>query len=197
MTRVFCFILLAALPLYGCAEAKPNECALCGDESHSVLADMAESDSVGILYLNEPALIDLDLGSLAPDGETRTEPYGVMRTTSMNLGGVFYFAQVFPDNRYATFELDLADPASILDVEKLQEHFCTECADKLLALEYVQDDEPRSAFALVDFQTGELGILGERQLGFSVGDYQMFRLHSTKDLYGVLVIFAPDHFDPL
>lgn len=187
-------ILLAMMPLSGGAEIKSSECALCGDDVHSVLAEATGSDSVGVLYLNDPALVDMGIGSLDENGGARTEPYGVMRTSSMNMGGMFSFIQILPDNRYATFELDLSNPVSILDEVSLLEHYCPACVAKLLALEHAEDGAQRSAFALVDYQTGELGVLSECNLSFSVGDYRMFRLHSTKDLFGVLVIYAPAHF---
>ena len=164
-----------------------GDCYICGDGYGTLVPYYGETDSIGIIYWNEPMIIDTKVRVYAPDG-TECFHTGAMMMGGIISGGKHGSAVVhaFPDQGRSEISIRYQKNDEI-DFEAVKKILCQDCLDRVVNLyvEYKNHGEESTigttGFSLVDFQTKEIYSLSGPTVGYGIRDY-FVRFFTNKTL---------------
>ena len=154
-----------------------EDCYICGNGPESPMHYFGKTDSVGIIYWNEPKIADTKVRVYEPDG-TELFHTGVMMMGGVMSGGEHGSAVVhaFPDNGISEISIRYWDSDEI-DFEAVRNILCQDHLDRVADIyaDYKNHGEESSkgtmGFSLVDFQTKEIYSLSGPTVGYGIRDY--------------------------
>ena len=148
-------------------------CRLCGDNNDSLTGYYHQSDTIGVIWLNDWYTVDFRLKSCDQNGN-RTDGVGGPSCITGNIGETAYSLKCHSKGAMASLEIVFPENYE-LNKEKIQEYLCQECLDKVPQLltfrKWKYEKEEAIPFCLVDFQTMELYSLQEGDVGYAIRDY--------------------------
>ena len=167
-----------------------EDCYICGNGYGTLMPYYGETDSIGIIYWNDPMIIDTKVRVYAPDG-TECFHTGAMMMGGIISGGKHGSAVVhaFPDQGRSEISIRYQENDEI-DFKAVKKILCQDCLDRVVNLyvEYKNHGEESTigttGFSLVDFQTKEIYSLSGPTVGYGIRDY-FVRFFTDKTLDGV------------
>lgn len=154
-----------------------EDCYICGDGFDTPMPCYGETDSIGIIYWNEPLIADTKVRVYEPDGTERFHTGVIMMGVIMS-GGEHGSAVVhaFPDNGISEISIRYLENDEI-DFEAVRNILCQDHLDRVADLyaDYRNHGEESTigttGFSLVDFKTKEIYSLSAPSVGYGIRDY--------------------------
>ena len=164
-----------------------EDCYICGDGFDTLMPYYGKTDSIGIIYWNDPMIIDTKVRVYAPDG---TECF---HTGAMMMGGIISegkhgsaVVHAFPDQGRSEISIRYQENDEI-NFEAVRNILCQDCLDRVIDLyvDYKNHGEESTigttGFSLVDFRTKEIYSLSGPTVGYGIRDY-FVRFFTNKTL---------------
>lgn len=142
--RVFLLItvlLVGALSMTGCASgttedivsrAEKKDCFVCGDWSGTIMEIVGKNDSVGLVYLNEPTIIDTMVRDYDDDGNELFRQETVSyRSANFGEGNGRAWMTCLSDRGITDIEICFKESDAV-DLRHASEILCQECLDVVL-----------------------------------------------------------------
>lgn len=170
-----------------------EECYLCGNNSRSLMGMFRNYEDLGIISLNDWYVQEMRIRNHDDSGNL-IGAQGHTNVTWSSTGGYTFHCSPDSDRGISTVTV-YSEEDNIFDVEKVQEHLCQTCLDKVLKVMEVPAPENETAkprdLCLVDFQTLELYSLQGDYSAYYAGDYYVQVDDSQEDELKVTAVYAP------
>lgn len=163
--------------LDSCLKEKAD-CRLCGTSAESVAVRYEGKDSIGIIGLNEWAVLDMEMNTADNDRSF----------FSVVSGSSFGISQTIESNPSRGMSKAVVSAKEQLDTGFIKNHLCQDCLDKITATLVSQGD--CNPFVLVDFTTLEVYGMQKENLGYFVRDYWVDITHGTETV--VKAYYVPE-----
>lgn len=155
-----------------------KKCYLCGDNDRSLMGYYRNTQSIGLISINDWYVIDLELKASLDGVSTEGT-----RSTITSQGDMSYIGEATPSRGMASLIAELPDNYNV-DTTIIQHNLCQNCLKKVTAsLSYSKwkyEKKNPIPLCIVDFQTLEIYSLQDWHKGFSVRDYWVNLFFSDK-----------------
>ena len=179
-------LLLCAFSLTGCASGtaedivstvEKQDCFICGDWNGSIMEIVGKNDSVGLVYLNEPTIIDTMVRAYDDDGNELFKQETVSyRSANFGERNGHAWMTCLYDRGIADVEIDFKESDAV-DLKHASEILCQDCLDVVLYSVSKNSEWGKkgssgaTGFYLIDFGTRKLCGLADPFYCQYVGDY--------------------------
>lgn len=204
---LFTFLLVCCL-LYGCrikaslskmsggeeSAAVPNDCALCGKRSDSLMGYYRRFDSIGVICLNKWGISDSQVRRYDENsGKEQFEQSGSSTIfNSYGEGECTFFIRGMYERGISEIDINYGEK-SVIDWELLSERLCSGCLEKFKNMDGNEADLAEGQFkdvCLVDFKTGEVYSLEDWHTRYVIRDYYVMIDHEDDGCH-ITVFYAP------
>ena len=183
---LFTVLLVGALSMIGCASGtaedivsrvEKRDCFICGDWSGTIMEIVGKNDSVGLVYLNEPTIIDTMVRAYDDDGNELFKQETVSyRSANFGEGNGHAWITCLYDRGIADIEISFKESDAV-DLKHASKTLCEDCL--AVVLKSVSENSERgkkgssgtTGFYLIDFGTRKLYAIAEPSHSRYVGEY--------------------------
>ena len=169
------------------------ECYVCGDTGDTVASAYWGEDNVGLINLNNFDVLHLPINRYGDYGELVEEPADVMLSCRImdEEEDTYAHAYVFPDNAYATLQINGVQYA--IDRDMIQSRLCQTCLDSINGLWFTT--QPPAEYAVISFEEKTIQPLLNAYPWFSAGNYGVDCEFKDESSIELLIHYCPNRYE--